>query len=131
MWLRNSYAGLYVTTLAARVMDDPARTFNLVGIAMGDASLGLDDRAHSDPAWALSLQAFGNRNLYTGAPIFLGGRAVGALCAFTKGAKGGPPPEPDAQLRAALEDHAAQIGRIFARYVEASRGGGGGDADGR
>ena len=48
-----SYAGLYVTTLVDRILDHPG-DLRLQGFLMGDASLGLLDKAHSDPAWRLA-----------------------------------------------------------------------------
>ena len=75
-----------------------------------------------DPQWAVNLKTFGDHNLYVGSPIFVGGLAVGALCAFIAGERGAPPPdEVEERLGAVLKEHAAQVGAIFERFIERDR----------
>ena len=77
---------------------------------------------HSDDKWRLMLSAFSDKHLYTGAPIFVGGHAVGALCAYTAAAKDeGPPAKADERLAQVLRENAAHIGSLLERFVAGRR----------
>lgn len=77
---------------------------------------------HPDPNWKRLLRTFSDRNLYTGAPIFLHGHVVGALCAYTAGKRGeGPPAVADERLVKVLREHAKLLERIFERFVNDER----------